>query len=233
MDAFQDPTEGKPFFPWLWEDQFKPTIQASYDKTGISILTAGALTTAFSHQYDTDVYEQNVEGKNLFINKNTARDLAHIGSGALGVSIAATQILFDQENGLMHARALALTSLTHVTLAFLVQRPRPDGRGDFLPFPSAYPSGHAASAFATAGSLAYAYGWKAGVPAYLMATAISLARVYDNSHWISDIAAGTTLGVFWARASHQAHQQQSLSQSMAWMPFATYDTLGFNFYYSF
>ena len=40
--AFDDPTEGKPFIPWLWYDQLKPTIENSFDPAGVVILASGA-----------------------------------------------------------------------------------------------------------------------------------------------------------------------------------------------
>ncbi|MES2803823.1 MAG: phosphatase PAP2 family protein [Bdellovibrionota bacterium] len=229
--SFEDPTQGKPFLPWLWQDQFKPTIQNGFDDNGFTILGVGALTTIAAHQYDTDVVEHNRKGHDLLMDRRTSKDFARVGSGALGVGIAIAQIIWDQPNGLMHARALALTTLSHVSLSFIFQRERPDGRGDYLPFPSSYPSGHASSAFATAGSLTYAYGWKAGVPAYTVATAIAISRVAENAHWISDITSGITLGVFWARASYLAHSNPTAE--LNWMPIPTNDGLAIYYQHRF
>lgn len=229
--SFEDPTKGKTFVPWLWEDQFKPTIKNGFDDTGFTILGVGALTTIAAHQYDYDVVEHNERGHDLLMDRATSEDFAKVGSGFLGVSIAIGQIIWDQENGLMHGRALALTSLSHVSLSFIFQRHRPDGRGDYLPFPSSFPSGHASSAFTSAGSLMYAYGWKVGVPAYLVATGISISRIAENAHWISDITSGIALGVFWARASYLTHTQQTAQ--LSWMPIPTADGLGIYFQHQF
>lgn len=229
--SYDDPTQGKAFFPWLWEDQFKPTIQNGFDKNGFLILGIGGLTTVAAHQYDVQAVEYNHKGHELLIDPRTASDFAKIGSGVLGVGITVAQIIWDQPNGLMHARALALTTLSHVSLAFIFQRERPDGRGDYLPFPSSYPSGHASSAFATAGSLAYAYGWKAGLPAYIVASGISISRIKDSAHWISDITSGITLGIFWARASYLVHLNPQAE--MKWMPIPTNDGLALFFQHRF
>ena len=217
--SYEDPTQGKPFFPWLWQDQFKPTITNGFDQNGLTILGVGALTTVAAHQYDQDVVTHNRKGHDLVMDRRTSKHFATVGSGALGVSIALAQIIWDQPNGLMHARAIALTTMTHVSLAFIFQRQRPDNRGDYLPFPSSYPSGHASSAFASAGALQYAYGWKAGVPAYAVATAVAMSRIAENAHWISDITSGITLGVFWARASYLTHLNPQTP--LSWMPIPT------------
>ena len=229
--SFEDPTKGKPFVPWLWEDQFKPTIVNGFDDGGLTILGVGALTTVAAHHYDEDVVAHNRKREKLLMDDKTSKDFAVIGSGALGVSIALAQIIWDQPNGLMHARAIALTTITHVSLSFIFQRDRPDGRGDYLPFPSSFPSGHASSTFASAGALTYAYGWKAGVPAYAIATGIAAARIAENAHWISDITAGIALGVFWSRASYLTYTQPQIP--LNWMPIPTQDGLALFFQHQF
>ena len=77
----------------------------------------------------------------------------------------------------------------------------------------------------------YAYGWKVGVPAYTVATAISVSRVAENSHWISDVTAGIALGVFWARASYLTHSQRA--DGLNWMPIPTSDGLAIYFQHQF
>ena len=229
--SYEDPTQGKPFFPWLWEEQFKPTIINGFDQNGLTILSVGAVTTIAAHQYDEDVVSHNRKKHHLLMDANTSKKFAHVGSGVLGVSIALAQIVWDQPNGLMHGRAIALTTISHVTLAFLIHRKRPDGRADYLPFPSSYPSGHASSAFASAGALAYAYGWKAGVPAYAIATGVAMSRIAENAHWISDITSGITLGAFWARASYLTHTNPQAQ--LNWMPIPTQDGLAVFFQHRF
>lgn len=229
--SFEDPTKGKPFVPWLWEDQFKPTVKNGLDFNGYTILGVGALTTIAAHQYDYDVVQHNEKGHDLLMDRDASEVFAKVGSGFLGVGIAMAQLFYDPKNGLMHSRALAFTALSHVSLSYIFQRRRPDGRGDYLPFPSSFPSGHASSAFATAGSLTYAYGWKAGLPAYVVATGISISRISENAHWISDITSGIALGVFWARASYLTHTQ--ISAELSWMPVPTSDGLRIYFQHQF
>lgn len=222
--SFEDPTQGKPFFSWLWQDQFKPTITNSVDQDGLTILGVGALTTVAAHQYDQDVVTHNRKGHNLIMDRKTSKDFATLGGGALGIGIAVAQIVWDQPNGLMHARAITLTTVSHLSLAFITQRHRPDNREDYLPFPSSYPSGHASSAFASAGALQYAYGWKVGVPAYVIATGIAASRIAENAHWLSDVTSGIALGAFWAHASYLT--EVNSRASLSWMPIPARDGLG-------
>ncbi|MBC77310.1 MAG: hypothetical protein CME64_14990 [Halobacteriovoraceae bacterium] len=196
---------------WVWNEQLKPTIDNSWTSDGKLILGATAGLTILANAYDKNVYEHNERKENLLFSDQTAKDLGVAGSGMLGIGIAAGQLIWDQKEGLAHARAIFLTSISHVTLAFLFQRGRPGDRDDFLPFKSSFPSGHASSAFATATSLHLSYGLDVGIPAYLVASSIALARVSENTHWLSDAVAGTGLGIFWAVASHNVKNDNNYS----------------------
>jgi membrane-associated phospholipid phosphatase len=65
---------------------------------------------------------------------------------------------------------------------------RPDGSS------YGFPSGHAGFVFSQAGFLQERYGWKYGVPALAMATAISYIRVREDKHHWRDVIAGGALG---------------------------------------
>lgn len=202
---YKDPTEGKAFFPWIWEDQFKPTLKNAVDGPSLSILAAGAVSTVVVRQYDSKIYHFSASEGNLLMSHNTAESVGTLGNGMIGVTIAAAQIAFDQENGLKTGQALFLTTISHMSLAAIFQRERPNQKSDFLPFPSSFPSGHSSSAFALAGSMAYSYGWVGAIPGYLFASAISISRIKENRHWASDVVAGGFLGTYWARAAFKKH----------------------------
>lgn len=71
----------------------------------------------------------------------------------------------------------------------VVQRERPNGE-DRLSFPS----GHASNAFTLAAVAERHYGWKAGLPAYTVASLVAVSRLQRNKHYLSDVMAGATLG---------------------------------------
>lgn len=219
---WKDPTEGKPFFPWVWENQFEPTLDRAIEKDNLIFLGVGAAATQSVRFYDHKIHDYNQKHP-LLLGHDEAQTLGKVGNGLIGVSIAATQIAFDTDNGLRHARAIFLTSVSHISLAALVQRDRPGNRQDFLPFPSSFPSGHSSSAFATAGSLAYSYGWKAGVPAYTAATLIALSRVRENRHWMSDVVGGAVLGSYWARSSFTVKKEREDPEAVTYIPSPIFD----------
>jgi membrane-associated phospholipid phosphatase len=210
-------SDGKDFIPWVFEDQISPTITRSYDTTGLSILFAGAASTAVAHQYDDTVRRHNLDPDRRIFDKDTANFGGYLGSGGPGIGIALMQLYLDRENGLQHARALALTAGSHITLASIINRQRPNER-DYL----SMPSGHASSAFATATSLAYSYGWTVGVPAYLAAGFIAATRVSENIHWTSDVVAAAALGIYWGRASALVTEDRKSKMPLV-MPVKTED----------
>lgn len=224
--AAESLTGKKDFFPWLWDDQIVATVKDSWTPQGQMIALGGVLGSLAANTQDQKIFEANLDPSHRLMDSSATEAFAVIGNGGLGIGIAVAQLVWDRGNGLMHARAIGLTSITHVMGAALVQRKRPGDRKDFLPFPSSFPSGHSSSAFATATALAYAYGWKAGVPAYLAATSIAAARVSENAHWLSDVVAGAALGMYWGQASFRV-KEKAEENSISWMPILTSD--GFEF----
>ncbi len=88
------------------------------------------------------------------------------------------------------AEALAVDAVWTGALKYTLHRQRPDG-SDFY----SLPSGHTSTMFSLATVAEQHFGWKAGVPAYLLASAVGLSRIESNKHYLSDVLAGATLGV--------------------------------------
>ena len=75
-----------------------------------------------------------------------------------------------------------------------VGRERPNGENN-----QSFPSGHASNAFALATVVERHYGWKLGVPAYVIAGVVGASRIQQDKHYVSDVVAGATLGYIVAR----------------------------------
>ena len=86
-------------------------------------------------------------------------------------------------------RAYVVAGVPTVVLKHTVKRDRPDLG------PTSFPSGHAAATFASATVLQRHLGWRGGVPAYLVATWVSVSRLHDKQHFASDVIFGGALGV--------------------------------------
>ncbi len=92
------------------------------------------------------------------------------------------------------AQALAVNAVWTGALKYSLHRQRPDG-SDYY----SLPSGHTSTAFSLATVAEQHFGWRVGVPAYLVASGIGLSRVESNKHYLSDVIAGATLGVIVGR----------------------------------
>jgi membrane-associated phospholipid phosphatase len=75
-------------------------------------------------------------------------------------------------------------------LKFTTGRSRPDGSNT-----QSFPSGHTASAAATATVLQRHFGWKVGVPAYGFAAYVAASRMSADKHHLSDVLMGAAIGV--------------------------------------
>jgi membrane-associated phospholipid phosphatase len=92
------------------------------------------------------------------------------------------------------AQAMIVNGAYSGILKYSVQRTRPDA-SDSLSFPS----GHTSTAFSLAAVANHHYGWKVGVPAYVLASGIGLSRIESNRHHLSDVLAGATIGLIVGR----------------------------------
>ena len=88
---------------------------------------------------------------------------------------------------LIRAQLVAQTITAGIKLA--ARRHRPDG-DEF-----SFPSGHSSVTFATATVLQRNFGWKAGVPAYALASYVAASRVQMKRHFFSDVAFGAAIGI--------------------------------------
>ena len=88
---------------------------------------------------------------------------------------------------LIRAQVLAQAMTAGIKLA--ARRDRPDG-GEY-----SFPSGHTSVTFATATVLQRNFGWKAGIPAYGLASYVAASRVHVKRHFLSDVAFGAAIGV--------------------------------------
>jgi hypothetical protein len=93
-----------------------------------------------------------------------------------------SEIGFD----LMRAQILS-QALVH-GIKYSVRRDRPTGEC------CAFPSGHAATAFAAASVLERHLGYRASWPALVAATYVAASRLVDNRHFLSDVMFGAGLG---------------------------------------
>jgi membrane-associated phospholipid phosphatase len=180
----------------------KAHFSDAFDKTGMTILGLGAVATLIA--FNNDGPAQGAWINHQRMSESTA-DLGDFwGTGIPAVTIAVGQLIFDSENGIPAAEGLLSGTLVTYGLKMSTKRPRP-GTGT----QTSFPSGHSQISFASATTLLMSYGWKASLPAYLMAGLTGLSRMADNAHWLSDVVAGATIGILFGRAGFKHHMAVS------------------------
>lgn len=177
------------------EDQFDPVLQKATDSSSLKIFLAAGLTTAFVQPQDDQIRSDWKSHQKMTESQAHLGDL--LGSGMGGVLLLGTQYLWDDNRNhyQSHARALVYSTVVNSALKTIFYRPRPNEKDRY-----SFPSGHTMTAFTTATSLTYAYGWKAAAITYPIAIFIGLSRLSDDAHWGSDVVAGAFVGIFMARA---------------------------------
>lgn len=113
---------------------------------------------------------------------------------------------------------------------------RPDGNGD-----NSFPSGHTATAFMGAEFLYQEYKdvsiWY-GIAGYAVATGTGALRIYNDRHWLTDVAAGAGIGIistkiaYWINPLLQQKvfkQKKERAVALTFMPYYNGEQTGLGF----
>ena len=118
----------------------------------------------------------------------TSTDIAMFAPAAVGAGAAL--IKGDYKGLLQLGESLAVSVAVSYALKYTVKKERPDGSDNH-----AFPSNHTGFSFAGATFLQKRYGWKWGVPAYLVSGYVAWGRIYAKRHDFWDVLAGAAIGV--------------------------------------
>lgn len=116
--------------------------------------------------------------------------VADVGRAGLVAAAFGGAALQEDWNGVLQAAySVGGTAAATYGLKEAFPENRPNGRGD-----DSFPSGHASISFASAAFIHQRYGWQYGLPAYVVATTVGIARVESDHHHWYDVVAGAALG---------------------------------------
>lgn len=128
---------------------------------------------------------------NVFAQKKAIETSGDALYYATPVVCLATTLLKKDYQGTKQLVFSAVTAVgTSYILKHTIRKKRPDGSDHH-----AFPSGHATVTFLGASFLQRRYGWKYGIPAYLLSCYVAWGRVYCDKHDWWDILCGAAIGI--------------------------------------
>lgn len=109
------------------------------------------------------------------------------------VSVATILILKDKKGGYQFIKSFSVNLATTFAIKHIINKHRPAGRTDG----HAFPSGHTSFAFQGASFLQKRYGWKYGVPAYVISGFVAYSRIkgIHRRHDGWDVFGGIVVGI--------------------------------------
>lgn len=105
-------------------------------------------------------------------------------------ALSSTLIAGDKKGTWQFTKGFLLNQAVTFGFKGLIKRERPNMKNN-----NSFPSGHTSTTFQSATFIQKRYGWKYGIPAYVLAGITGFSRTNSNQHYFSDVLAGAIIGV--------------------------------------
>ncbi|WP_431160790.1 phosphatase PAP2 family protein [Flagellimonas beolgyonensis] len=105
-------------------------------------------------------------------------------------SLTGTLLIGDREGSWQFVKGFVVNQAVTLGMKYAINKPRPYDNGY-----RAFPSGHTSTTFQSAAFLQKRYGWKFGVPGYVLATFTGYTRIKAHKHDGWDVLAGALVGI--------------------------------------
>ncbi len=176
-------------------------------------LIAGATLTGASTVLDDDVRESESE------TFNWGQDFETAGGPVFSTVFVAGMFTAGRFAHGQRFRAMTYDMLHAAVVNYawtaalkaVAHRERPNGEDH-----QSFPSGHTSNAFAMAAVAERHYGWKVGLPSYLLAGLMGLSRIEQDKHWLSDVVGGATLGYIAGRTVVRVNSRSLERRAASW-----------------
>ena len=96
----------------------------------------------------------------------------------------------DKQGAWALTKSLGLVAVSTLALNSIIDKDSPNGESS-----DAFPSGHSAIAFGSAAFIQKRYGWRPGIPAYIVASYVGWLRVETDDHDVADVVGGAAVGI--------------------------------------
>jgi hypothetical protein len=174
--------------------------QVFTSKTNLVYLGTGAGLSLIMWPYDDEIAEDLKEDN---LNEFELKAPSKLGSfftvtGASAFTHLLGRIInkpYLANTGLYLLEAYITTQFITYATKVSVKRTRPNGANKL-----SFPSGHSSGMFTVASVLDKRYGYKVGIPSYLVAGFVGLSRVKLQKHFPTDVIAGAALGIIIGRS---------------------------------
>lgn len=198
-----------------------PLFESRDATIAVAFATATVLLLPFDRSLAVQMQEQGTQSNQFLRHVATGfRVMGGVGALATGGSLYAIGRLGHHAGvadlGLHSLEAIAVGSLATNVVKGLAGRARPYVVGDTIPDNfqftrgfrkgtsyASFPSGHTTVAFALASTLTAETSrwwpkskWLVASLAYSSATLVGVSRMYNDSHWASDVIVGAAIGTF-------------------------------------
>jgi len=124
---------------------------------------------------------------------------------ALPVSAFASSFIWNEQQmaPMQFVKTMGTSFIITHGLKIIINKQRPNG-GDF-----SFPSGHTSAAFTGAAFIEKRYGFKYGIPSYLLASYVGWTRVHANKHDTWDVLGGAIIGIGSAHIFAKPHAKST------------------------
>ena len=205
------PSASIPQTPRAFAGLFQDTVtdfRNLASKDTLTVLAVGGLMAAALHRVDQPATTMLSGSKEELYSSGETIGSARLQFGSALATLAVGRLTGSPKltavgADLVSANIVAQTLTTGIKIA--ARRTRPDGT-EF-----SFPSGHTSVSFAAATVLQRHFGWKAGAPAYAMASFVAASRIHEKRHFLSDVTFGAAVGIVSGWAVTVGHGKAQMS----------------------
>ena len=125
-------------------------------------------------------------------------------------ALTTTLFLKDYEGTEQFAEGFFLNKIITFSIKGIIRKERPDGEGL-----DSFPSGHTSTTFQSAAFIQRRYGWKYGIPAYLLAGWTGYSRIESERHDLADVLTGAVIGIASSYLFTTPYEKQAYDLSLS------------------